>query len=70
MNLSTKVTYISFGMLLLLMLSMWLPTPTMIFIVMILGSIFMILLVLSVLKESSVSYPELKENVEGDYLKE
>lgn len=68
MNLSTKVVYVSFGMLLTLMLSMWLPTPTTIFIAMLLGGLLMIVLVISVLKGSADNYPELQEHVEGDYL--
>lgn len=69
MNLSTKVAYVSFGMLLTLMLSMWLPTPTTIFIAMLIGGMLMIVLVVSVLKGSTNNYPELPEHVEGDYLK-
>lgn len=70
MNLSTKVAYISFGMLLTLMLSMWLPTPMTIFIAMLLGGALMIILVISVLKGSANNYPELPDHVEGDYLKD
>lgn len=70
MNLSTKVAYVSFGMLLTLMLSMWLPTPTTIFIAMPIGGVLMIILVISVLKGSANNYPELPDHVEGDYLED